>query len=134
MRAVARSLRRILGDAFGGRRKATGAPLLTAIAPTFAEELQELLRARGQRQQAASIPALRVVELCNCDRPNCSTFYTIPRFVVRWRWPGAGRTLDLKPSEGTIRVDIIEDRIALVEVLDRPDVEAALAGAAPPAR
>lgn len=128
-----RSLARLLGSwarwlVGGSERRRPEQPLLADLAPAFARELEQLLARQEQRRLAASVPTLRVVELCSCSKPNCSTFYVIPRFIVAWRWPGGGKTLALDAGEGTVSVDVVEDKIALVEVLDRPDVGAALSG------
>ena len=107
-------------------------PLLTEVDPAFAQELEQLLQRKGRRRLAAAVSDLRVVELCRCGDPKCSSFYVIPRFIVSWRWPGQGETLELDAARGTISVDVVDHEIVLVEVLDRPELSRALNAANPP--
>jgi hypothetical protein len=107
-------------------------PLLTEVDPAFAQELEQQLRRKGQQRLAASVSELRVVELCRCGDPKCSSFYVIPRFIVSWRWAAQGETLELDAARGTISVDVVDREIVLVEVLDRPELSRALNAAYPP--
>jgi hypothetical protein len=61
------------------------------------------------------------VELCSCGDPRCSSFYAIPRFVVQWRWPAHGETVQLDASRGTLSVDVVDGEIVSVELLVRRD-------------
>jgi hypothetical protein len=101
-------------------------PVLTEVAPAFALELEGLLRRKGQAGLAASVGDLRVVELCPCGDPECSSFYVASSFVVRWRWRGHGETLKLLATRGTVSIDLIDREIVLVEALDRPDLAKSL--------
>jgi hypothetical protein len=80
------------------------------------------------------VPKLRVVESCECGDPRCASFYVVPQFVLRWRWPGRRETLDLGASQGTITVDLVDEEIVSVEVLDRPELRCALDQAYPRGR
>jgi hypothetical protein len=97
-------------------------PLLSDVAPEFAAELAALLSARGEPILARSVTTLPVVELCNCNDPRCASFYIVPSFAARWRWPQGGSTLDFNATTGTIRVDTAGGQIISVEVLDRPQL------------
>jgi hypothetical protein len=101
-------------------------PLLSEIAPEFAAELANLLDAHGEPMLARSVTTLSVVELCNCNDPRCASFYTIPSFTARWRWPQEGSTIDLNPIAGTIRVDTAGGQTISVEILDRPQLATTL--------
>ncbi len=94
-------------------------PLLVDLEPAFAQELEQLLQQKRRRRLAASVSELRVVEVCACGDPRCASFYVIPRFILRWRWPGQGETLDFGAAYGTITVDVVDHEIVSVEVLDR---------------
>ena len=77
-------------------------PLLADLESSFARELERLLQKKRRRRLAMLVPKLRVVESCECGDPRCASFYVVPQFVLRWRWPGRRETLDLGASQGTI--------------------------------
>ena len=94
-------------------------PLLRERAPAFAVELAESLRAAGRPELAAQVHALRISALCACEVEGCASFSTVLP-MKRWFRRGA-----LVPA-GDLVVNTIDGEIAFVEVLDRPDVRAAL--------
>jgi hypothetical protein len=94
-------------------------PLLRERAPAFAAELEQSLRAEGKPELADQVHGLRIKALCPCDVDGCASFSTVMP-MKRWFRRGA-----LVPV-GEVVVNTIDGEIAFVEVLDRPDVRAAL--------
>jgi hypothetical protein len=94
-------------------------PLLRERAPAFAKELEGLLREEGRPELADQVAGLRITALCGCEIEGCASFSTaLP--MKRWFRRGA-----LVPA-GDLVVNTIDGDIVFVEVLDRPDVRAAL--------
>jgi hypothetical protein len=94
-------------------------PKLRERAPAFAAELEEALRSEGRPELAEQVAGLRVTALCGCDVEGCASFSTV---LPMKRWLRRGK---LVPA-GDLVVNTIDGEIAHVEVLDRPDVRAAL--------
>ena len=94
-------------------------PLLRERAPAFAAELEQALRAEGKQELADQVRGLRITALCACEIDGCASFSTVMP-MKRWFRRGA-----LVPV-GDVVVNTIDGEIAFVEVLDRPDVRAAL--------
>jgi hypothetical protein len=94
-------------------------PLLRERAPAFSAELEEALRSEGRPELADQVATLRISALCACEVEGCASFSTaLP--MKRWFRRGA-----LVPA-GDLVVNTIDGEIVFVEVLDRPDVRAAL--------
>jgi hypothetical protein len=94
-------------------------PLLRERAPAFSAELEEALRSEGRPELADQVATLRITALCACEVEGCASFSTaLP--MKRWFRRGA-----LVPA-GDLVVNTIDGEIVFVEVLDRPDVRAAL--------
>jgi hypothetical protein len=94
-------------------------PLLRERAPAFAAELEETLLAAGRPELADQIPALRITALCRCEVEGCASFSTV---MPMKRWFRRGALVEA----GGLVVNTIDGEIAFVEVLDRPEVRAAL--------
>jgi hypothetical protein len=107
----------------GARRRAKPAarkpPLLTDVDSEFAEELKQLLVKAGASEFAQLVARLPVVEPCDCDQPDCASFYAVPRFQAGWLWGRGGETIVLAPAQGTVSVDVVDGRILAVEVFHR---------------
>jgi hypothetical protein len=93
--------------------------LLVNAAPSFASELEDGLREAGRTDLAEQVATLRVHEVCRCEVEGCASFYT-GRPVKRWFRRGK------QVPVGDLVVDTIDGEIVYVEVLERPDVRAAL--------
>lgn len=94
--------------------------------PPFAAELEDLCRREGHEDLAEQIGALPVVARCTCGQESCAHFYTAP--PPRGSY-GPGHTNVVLPVDrGMVVLDIVNGRIAAVEVLDRPEVKRALDG------
>ena len=94
-------------------------PLLRERAPALAVELEELLRAAGRPELADQVSGLRITALCQCEVEGCASFYTV---LPMKRWFRRGKQV----PAGDLVVNTIDGEIVFVEVLDRPDVRAAL--------
>jgi hypothetical protein len=103
----------------GRAARQTGVVKLSAVVPGFAAELEEGLRAAGHPQLADQVAGLEIRELCPCSVETCASFHT-GRPIKRWFRRGK------QVPVGDYVVDAIDGEIVFVEVLDRPDVRAAL--------
>ncbi len=97
---------------------------VSELFPSFSEELGALLREAGQSDLARQIPGLELVDRCRCAESFCATFYTVER--PQGAWKGDHENLLLGPDRGMLIVDVVDGRIACVEILDRPDFKALL--------
>jgi hypothetical protein len=102
---------------------------LAEILPSLVVELQQLLANQGEAELAAQVSQLVVVDRCRCEDDFCSSFYTQPK-PPRHYGPGH-RCLDLDAAKGTLLLDVVEGKIAQVEVLNRVDVRQKLRMALP---
>jgi hypothetical protein len=94
-------------------------PLLVTNLPDFAEEIQTLLEAAGENALAAQVPRLKIVDRCRCGDDFCSTFYVGSKPEGSY---GTGhRNVSLEPKTGMLIVDVVDEKIAAVEVLYRDD-------------
>lgn len=94
--------------------------LLTEILPTLALELEQLLRNHGELDLAAQVFQLAVVDRCRCGDNFCSSFYTQPK--PEGRYGPDHRCIDLDATEGMLILDVVAEKIAHVEVLNRYDL------------
>ncbi len=92
---------------------------LYAVAPEFAVELEDGLRAVGRAELADQVRELEIRELCRCQVDGCASFYTA--LPVK-RWFRRGNQVPV----GALVVDTIDGQIVYVEVLGRPDLRRAL--------
>ena len=97
--------------------------------PDFSDELAALLRDAGESDLARQIPGLGVIDRCRCGESSCATFYTADR--PQGAWKGEHHNLLLGADRGMLIVDVVDGRIACVEVLDRSDVKVLLDRAVP---
>ena len=93
---------------------------LIDVLPQLAAELASQLRAQGEDSLADSVPGLCIVDRCRCGDEFCATFYTEPRPKGAYR--PSHRNVVLEPAEGMLSLDVVDDRIACVEVLYRPAI------------
>jgi len=69
---------------------------------------------------AEQVPNLQILSRCHCGDDFCATFYTKPKPAGSY---GAGHScLQLEPDNGMIILDVVDGKIACVEVLYRDDV------------
>jgi hypothetical protein len=97
--------------------------------PAFAVELQRLLSEAGEPALAAQVATLRIFGRCDCQGDFCSTFYTRP---AQGSFGPNHRCVRLFPEEGShLVLDVLDGRIACIELLDHEDVHQKLLAALP---
>jgi hypothetical protein len=96
--------------------------------PEFAEELRLLLE-REEPSLALHVDSLRIVERCRCGDSCCGMFYTSP--PPRGSYGPGLECIDLDPEHGMIILDVVDGRIAAVEVLYRDEVRDRIAELVP---
>jgi hypothetical protein len=94
--------------------------LLSNHIPELGRELEMLLRDEGRPELAHQIPSLEIIDRCRCGDDFCATIYTIQK--PDGAWSEGHYTLPLGPKRGMIFVDIVNGRIAEVEILDRNEL------------
>lgn len=99
-------------------------PSVRELLPAFSAELQNLLLGEGRADLADQIQQLAIVARCTCGAPSCAHFYTVQP-SAGFHWPDQA-ALHLDTETGTVVLDLVRERIVAIEVLDRPDVKAAL--------
>jgi hypothetical protein len=97
----------------------THKPLLVVCLPDLAEELESLLVEIGQNELAAQVQHLRIVDRCRCEEPNCATFYTAE--PPSGRWGPSLEGIQLPSADSWMNLDVVDGRISMVEILDRPN-------------
>jgi|SRR5690242_5961860 len=103
--------------------------LLKEVLPSFAAELEQLLENEGEGELAAQVPGLMIVDRCRCGDDFCASFYTQPK--PKGAYGPGHRCLELEPAEGMLILDLLADRIAHVEVLNRNEIREKLLAALP---
>ncbi|MET8542307.1 hypothetical protein ABZW03_16855 [Kitasatospora sp. NPDC004799] len=93
-------------------------PLVHEVFPTLAIELITLLGQEGEPELAATVRSLPLVAECNCGDDFCQSFRTAPHPAGQPYGPGH-RCVTLSPADGTLVLDVVDDRIMYVEILDR---------------
>lgn len=88
--------------------------------PELSVELQKLLKEAGEPALAASVPQLPIVDRCRCGDDFCATFYVQAK--PEGVWGTEHESIPLDPEQGMIIVDVLKNRIACIEVLDRDAV------------
>jgi hypothetical protein len=93
---------------------------LAEMFPALSAELQQLLAQQGEAGLAAQIPKLDVIERCRCGDDFCGTFYVLPKPAGAYG-PGH-RNVSLEPDRGMLILDVVNDKIAAVEILYRDEI------------
>jgi hypothetical protein len=96
------------------------APLLSEAFPELADELRTLLKAQEEEALASEVVGLRIIERCQCGDDFCATMYTVPKPKGAWR--SGHNTFDLDAESGTILLDVVHDKIAEIEILNRDEI------------
>lgn len=102
---------------------------LIEILPQFAVELEQLLKKEGEAELAAQVAELVIVGRCRCGDDFCASFYTQPK--PQGAYGPGHRCIELEPTEGMLILDVVKDRIAHVEVLNRNEIREKLLAALP---
>jgi hypothetical protein len=103
--------------------------LIADIFPSLSQELQGLLVEQDESNLAAQVPQLRVVEGCRCGDDLCSTLLCSTEAEDGYG-PGH-RSVALTPKTGMLILDVVDEKIACVEVLYRDEIRAQLLVAFP---
>lgn len=99
-------------------------PLLSTALSAFADELHRLLVQEGELQLAAQVPTLRMVDRCRCGDDFCAMFYVLPK--PKGAYGNGHRNVPLDPEQGMLVLDVVDEKIAAVEVLYRNDIRGIL--------
>jgi hypothetical protein len=102
----------------------TSPPLLAEALPQLAKELEELLKGQNEFELAAGVLELRILRRCRCGDDFCATFYTQPE--PKEPYPPGHHNVVLNPERGMLVLDVLDGKIAGVEVLFREEVRSAL--------
>ena len=101
-------------------RTVPASTLVSEALPLFATELESLLREQGESELAAQIENPRIVDRCRCGDDFCATFYTESK--PEGAYGPDHRNVEVTPKDGMIILDLVDGRIAGVEVLFRDEV------------
>jgi hypothetical protein len=100
------------------------APLVSSEFPELAAELESLLKAEGEKVLADQIGNLRIIERCQCGDDFCATIYTLPK--PKGAWGPNHRCIPLDPKNGMIILDVVDERLAEIEILYRDEIRSRL--------
>jgi hypothetical protein len=103
--------------------------LLNTLLPELSQELTALLIAAGEPGLGAQVEGLEIVEKCLCMDDFCASFYTAPK--PSGAYCPKHRNVGLEPEKGMILLDVVDERIMMVEVLYRDEVRLRLASIFP---
>jgi hypothetical protein len=92
--------------------------------PELAQELEELLMAEKESDLAEQVSSLRIVDRCRCGDDFCATFYT--QAPPQGSYGSGHRNVALEPKDGMLILDVVNDKIAKVEVLYRNEIRKVL--------
>jgi hypothetical protein len=91
--------------------------LVSEAFPELSQELEGLLRNKGEAELADEVSDLKLFDRCRCGDDFCSTMYTQPE--PRRRYGPDHRSIDLDANTGMIIVDVVERQIVCIEILYR---------------
>jgi hypothetical protein len=94
--------------------------LLRDLFPALSIELQQLLAEQGEPGLAAQVPGLAVIDRCRCGDDFCAMFYVQPK--PKGAYGPGHRNVALEPEEGMLILDVLNDKIAAVEILYRDEI------------
>jgi len=92
--------------------------------PELSQELRDLLQKSGDEQLAMQVLGLKLLDRCRCGDDFCATIYVQPK-PVKGYGP-SHRNIPLCPEKGMIILDVVEGRIACIEILYRNDIRTKL--------
>jgi hypothetical protein len=95
-------------------------PRLADVLPEFTVELRTLLETAGQHELADQVGGLVIFDRCRCGDSFCSSFYTEPK--PNGAYVGDHDTVEVEPNDGMILLEVVNARIAHIEVLYREDI------------
>ncbi|TWD82755.1 hypothetical protein FB561_3896 [Kribbella amoyensis] len=101
-------------------------PRLVDRWPKLGRQLREALVRDDEAGLASQVDGLLILEMCSCDDDFCQSFYTQP--APNGAYP-ADRHRNWYPEDdqpgwnGHLILDVVDERIAFVEVLHRPPLD-----------
>ncbi len=104
-------------------------PALADVLPDLAEELEVLLKGQGEGELADQVTGLRIVDRCRCQDDFCATFYVLPK--PHGSYGPGHRNVSLSPEKGMLILDVVNERIAGIEVLYRDEIRQTLQSVLP---
>ena len=103
----------------------TNSKLLIDLFPELSLELEQLLFEQGESDLARQVSRLPIVDRCRCEDDFCGMFYVLPK--PNGPYGRGHRNVCLSPKQGMLILDVVEERIAAVEVLYRDEIRHRLA-------
>jgi len=103
--------------------------LLREVFPELTAELESLLKLKSENALASQVASLSIVDRCHCGDDFCATIYTVPR--PKGRWGNNHRCFDLDATRGIIMLEVVDEKIADVEILNRDEIRKKLNGVIP---
>ncbi|MFF7457134.1 hypothetical protein [Kitasatospora sp. NPDC008115] len=94
-------------------------PFVRDIFPDLVAELAALLEDEGEHGLAVHVRDIRLVAECGCGDDFCQSLRTGHHLPERPFGEGH-RCVELSPSTGMLVLDVVDERIAYIEVLGRP--------------
>jgi hypothetical protein len=94
--------------------------LLVNLFPELSVELQQLLTTAGESSLADQIPSLTIADRCHCGDDFCGTFYTLTK--PKGAYGSGHRNVSLEPKTGMLILDVVNEKIAAIEVLYRNEI------------
>ncbi|MQY14123.1 hypothetical protein SRB5_42850 [Streptomyces sp. RB5] len=94
-------------------------PLVRDVYPDLITELVSLLEDEGERELAICVWDVRLFGECGCSDDFCQSIRTSDHLPGQPYGQGH-RCVPLLPAKGMLNLDVVDGRIAYVEILDRP--------------
>jgi hypothetical protein len=94
--------------------------LVSESFPEFSQELQDLLRTEGEVGLAEQGLDLKLFDRCRCGDDFCATRYAQPK--PQGSYGFGHRNVALSPKTGMIILDVVDAKIACIEVLYRDEI------------
>lgn len=88
--------------------------------PELAQEIEGLLVEEGEPDLAAQVRDLKIVNRCRCGDDFCATIYTMIR--PKRGYDFTHRNVPLPSDKGMICLDIVDEKIAGLEILFRDEI------------
>jgi hypothetical protein len=103
--------------------------ILKDLLPELAQELEELLMAEKEPDLAMQVSSLQIVDRCRCGDDFCSTIYTESK--PKGSYGPGHQCIELEPNHGMLILDVVNNKIAAVEILYRDEIRKVLLTALP---
>ncbi|HEX9960710.1 MAG TPA: hypothetical protein VGB00_07255 [Pyrinomonadaceae bacterium] len=94
--------------------------ILKEVLPELASELKDLFIQAEKPHLSEQVDALQIVDRCRCGDSFCATIYTIPK--PKGAWGKNHYTIPLDAEAGMIIVDVLNEKVAEIEILNRDEI------------